>query len=85
MKKEIMQNETSSNSDVFSISSNCDYRQCPYCPNNTIPFKLGVCICGHQVGDIQYVQNPPAFAKNYYSYVGILQVEKLGILELMDN
>jgi hypothetical protein len=85
MKQEIIQNETSSDSDVFSISSNGDYRQCPYCPNNTIPFKLGVCICGNQVGDIQYVQNPKTFAKNYYSNIGIPQVEKMGIAELMDN
>ena len=50
-----------------------DYKECPYCGQSEIPFKLGVCICGRQVGGIQYVRNPKVFAKNYYyyySYVG---------------
>jgi hypothetical protein len=46
------------------------YKTCPYCGQGTIPFKLGVCICGKQIGNIQYVQNADSFARNYYSYVG---------------
>lgn len=48
-----------------------DYRECPYCGQKEIPFKMGVCICGRQVGEIQYVKNPKVFAKNYYyKYAG---------------
>ena len=46
------------------------WRTCPNCGQGVIPFKLGVCICGTQVGKIQYVQNASSFAKNWYSYVG---------------
>jgi len=46
------------------------WRTCPNCGQGVIPFKLGVCICGTQVGKIQYVQNAPSFANNWYSYVG---------------
>jgi len=63
------------------------YKQCPYCGQGLVPFKLGVCICGKQIGDIQYVKNTESFAKNYYSYIGDepKKTEKLGIEELMDN
>ena len=51
-----------------------------------VSFNLGVCVCGMQVGCIQYVKNPAKFAKGqYYSYVGDSNVEKLGISELDDN
>lgn len=46
-------------------------RQCPFCGQGLIPFKLGVCICGNQVGIIQYVKNTQRFAENYYPYIGI--------------
>jgi len=49
---------------------NNSYKTCPYCGQGIIPFKLGVCICGNQVGSIQYVQNAGSFAKNYYFYLG---------------
>ena len=49
-----------------SISEN--YKTCPNCGQDQIPFKLGICICGKQVGKIQYVKNSEIFAKNYYSY-----------------
>lgn len=48
-----------------------DYKECPYCGQNQIPFKMGVCICGRQVGNIQYIRNTENFAKNYYSYQGL--------------
>ena len=61
------------------------YKTCPYCGQGKIPFKLGVCVCGKQVGDIQYVDNSKSYAKHWYSYIGTPTVEKLGISELMDN
>ena len=48
-----------------SISEN--YKTCPHCGQDQIPFKLGICICGKQVGKIQYVKNSEIFARNYYS------------------
>ena len=51
-------------------NKNNSYKTCPYCGQGIIPFKLGVCICGNQVGNIQYVQNAGSFVRNYYSYVG---------------
>jgi len=44
-------------------------KECPYCGQVQIPFKLGICICGGQVGKIKYVNTPKNFAKNYYSYL----------------
>ena len=32
-------------------------------------FQSGVCMCGMQVVDIQYVDNPEKFAENPYSYM----------------
>ena len=59
---------------------------CSMCGQGKIPFKLGVCVCGNQVGQIQYVIDAEKFAKNYYnSYVETSKVEKLGIEEMMDN
>jgi len=46
------------------------YRECSFCGQGIIPFKLGVCFCGQQVGSIQYVKKTQSFAKNYYSYLG---------------
>jgi hypothetical protein len=44
---------------------------CPYCGQSKIPFKMGICICGKQVGNIRYVKNVGKFGKGqYYSYVG---------------
>lgn len=51
------------------IDNGDDYKNCPYCGQSKIPFKLGVCICGKQVGTIQYVNDVKKFAKNYYSYI----------------
>ena len=73
--------------EIFSKTASDEaYKTCPYCGQGKIPFKLGVCVCGAQVGDIQYVKNAVRFAKSqYYCYVGESKVEKLGIEELMDN
>ena len=61
-------------------------RSCSSCGQGKIPFKLGVCLCGNQMGQIQYVNDPEKFAKNqYFSYVETSKVEKLGIEEMMDN
>jgi hypothetical protein len=61
------------------------YKQCPYCGQSKIPFKMGVCICGKQVGNITYVNNAETYAKSWYAYLKKPKVEKLGIVELMDN
>ena len=62
------------------------FKTCPYCGQNRIPFKKGICICRAQVGDIVYVKDAKKFAKgHYYTYIGTPKVEKLGIAELMDN
>ena len=53
-----------------------DNRKCPFCGQALIPFKLGVCICGQQVGSIQYVKDPHMFAKNHYFYLGNTICEK---------
>lgn len=57
----------------YKKSVSYNYKTCPYCGQNEIPFKLGVCICGKQVCKIQYVKNSKDFAKNYYSYKMISQ------------
>ncbi|MDH5431544.1 MAG: hypothetical protein OEW78_06650 [Nitrosopumilus sp.] len=57
-----------------------DFKNCPYCGQSKIPFKLGVCICGKQVGAIQYVESPSRFAKNHYSHIenaGISTINEL--------
>lgn len=46
-------------------------KKCPYCGQEEIPFKLGICICGEQVGSIQYVKDSHEFASNYYSFLEI--------------
>ena len=43
-------------------------KTCPYCGQSKIPFKMGICICGKQVGNIQYVNNTESFAANYYTF-----------------
>jgi hypothetical protein len=84
-QKQILQIEDSPNPEPFE-NTNESYKECPYCGQSKIPFKLGVCICGAQVGSILYVKNTIQFAKGqYYSYVGEKKVEKLGIEELVDN
>ena len=65
--------------------SNESYKICPYCGQRKIPFKMGVCVCGKQVGSIQYVKDPKKYAKHWYSYIDSSKVEKLGIIELIDN
>ena len=73
--------------EVFpKAGSGKSYKTCPYCGQGKIPFKLGVCMCGRQVGDIKYVVNAKKFALGqYYSYISTPKVEKLAIEELMDN
>ncbi|QMU54776.1 MAG: hypothetical protein GKS07_07750 [Nitrosopumilus sp.] len=73
--------------ETFEDACNDDsqYKTCPYCGQSKIPFKMGVCICGAQVGKIRYVTNSKKYAKNWYSYVGNSKIEKMGIVELMDN
>ena len=61
------------------------YKACPYCGQSKIPFKMGVCVCGAQVGKILYVKSSKAYAENWYSYVGNSKIEKMGIAELLDN
>ena len=73
--------------ETFEDTCNDDlqYKTCPYCGQSKIPFKKGVCVCGAQVGKVQYVNNPKNTVKQFYTYIGDEKVEKLGIEELMDN
>lgn len=48
-----------------------NYKTYPRCGQEKIPFKLGVCICGRQVGTIQYVKDSQEFAANHDSLLGI--------------
>lgn len=65
-KKDSQEIKGNANRKLFSGQSN---KTCPYCGQSSIPFKQGVCICGKQVSEIQYVKNPKKFAKvQYYSY-----------------
>jgi len=48
-----------------------NYKMCPYCGQDQIPFKLGVCVCGCQVGKTRYVEDSQKFAANYYIFLGI--------------
>jgi hypothetical protein len=73
--------------ETFEDAYNDDsqYKICPYCGQSKIPFKMGVCVCGAQVGKIRYVVSSKRYAENWYSYVGNFKIEKMGIAELMDN
>ena len=92
MKAELLiKIELPSDSIIFKKIESTDniqkYKECPYCGQAKLPFKLGVCTeCGKQVGSITYVNNAESYAKNWYEYIGKRpKVEKLGIEELMDN
>ena len=56
-----------------------DSKTCPYCGQNTIPFKKGICVCGKQVGSITYIKEPKKFAKNNYSFLDLDSIEKYDI------
>jgi len=51
-----------------TIQKSDDYKVCFQCGQGEFPFKLGVCLCGNQVGEIQYVKDPKQFVKNYYRH-----------------
>lgn len=47
-----------------------DYKACPRCGQNKIPFKKGVCPkCSQQVGCIQYVKDPQEYVKSNYGHL----------------
>jgi len=46
-----------------------NYKTCPRCGQEKIPFKLGVCICGRQMNSIQHVKNSQEFVSNYDSFL----------------
>ena len=52
------------------------FRECSLCGQGIIPFKLGVCICGQQMGCVQYVENTQLFAKNYFTHLENIVSEK---------
>ena len=63
-----------------------DYKSCHDCGQNTVPFKLGVCVCGHQVGQTQYVKDPEKFARTQYlRYDTALEETFAGITEWDSN
>ena len=54
-----------------------DYKACPYCEQNELPFKKGVCPkCCKMVGDIQYVRDPIEYVESNYGET------KMGIREV---
>jgi hypothetical protein len=53
------------------IQETTDYRACPECEQNKIPFKKGVCVCGKQLGQIQYVKSPETFARTNYDGIPV--------------
>lgn len=54
-----------------------DYKACPNCGQNDIPFKKGVCPrCGKQIGDVQYVRDPQEYVESNYGSI------KMGIREI---
>ena len=88
MKEKNMKTIGSEFTETFEDVCNDDqqYKECPCCGQRKIPFKLGVCVCGKQVGDIQYVNSAKKFANvQYYEYMGNQNVDKLGIMDLVDN
>ena len=47
-----------------------DYRACPHCRQNKLPFKKGICPrCCKQVGDVQYVKDPQEYVESNYANV----------------
>jgi len=47
-----------------------DYKACPRCGQNKIPFKKGVCArCSSQIGGIQYVKDPQEYVKSNYGNI----------------
>ena len=49
-----------------------DYKACPHCGQNELPFKKGVCPkCCNQIGDVQYVKNPQEYVQSNYGHIGI--------------
>ena len=48
-----------------------NYKTCPHCGQEKIPFKLGVCICRRQVSSIQYVKDSQEFAATHDSLLGM--------------
>ena len=65
-----------------------DYKACPHCGQNKLPFKKGICPkCCRQVDDIQYVKNPKEYVKSNYGNVkmDIWEVyQKLDEMEMSD-
>lgn len=54
-----------------------DYRACPHCGQNEIPFKKGVCPrCSRQIGYVQYVKDPQEYVESNYGDI------KMGIKEV---
>ena len=44
-----------------------DYKACPHCGQNELPFKKGVCPkCSNQISDIQYVKNASEYVRSNY-------------------
>ena len=49
-----------------------DYKACPHCGQNELPFKKGVCPrCCNQVRDVQYVKDPKEYVESNYGNVKV--------------
>ena len=61
--------ESKKEEDVFAQDTSendlTHHKTSPYCGQGKFPFKMGVCICGKQVGQIQFAHNSESFTKNY--------------------
>ena len=55
-----------------------NYRECPNCRQNELPFKKGICPkCSHQIGDIQYVKDPKEYVKSNYGNVKMKEIREV--------
>ena len=52
-----------------------DYKACPKCGQNDIPFKKGICPrCCKQVGDIQYIKDPKEYVQSNYGAINVSKI-----------
>ncbi len=76
IKNQFMKTQNEKSSPVI-IGNGNDFKNCPYCGQSKIPFKLGVCICGKQVVVTQYVKSPARFAKNHYFHIENVEISTI--------
>ena len=90
MKKEITTKQEIMSVPTFRLFSKTamfqDYKACPLCGQNEIPFKKGVCPkCCCQIGDIQYVRDPQQYVKSNYYTINVVNKNRLYTKEELDE